>query len=146
MKKLYQKLLNTDQAKTTLLIRLLVGAVFVSEGLQKFLFPELRGSGRFASIGLPAPELLGSWVGGWEILAGFCVLIGLWTRKASIPLLIIMLVAIFTTKSTVLAEKGFWEMMHGSRTDWSMLLGSLFLLIKGGGAWSVDGWMSKKLR
>lgn len=146
MKKLYQKLLNTDQAKTTLLIRLLVGAVFVSEGLQKFLFPELRGAGRFASIGLPAPELLGSWVGGWEILAGFCVLIGFWTRKASIPLLIIMLVAIFTTKSTVLTEKGFWEMMHGSRTDWSMLLGSLFLLIKGGGAWSVDGWMSKKLR
>lgn len=146
MKKLYQQLLNTDQAKTTLLIRLLVGAVFVSEGLQKFLFPELRGAGRFASIGLPAPELLGSWVGGWEILAGFCVLIGLWTRKASIPLLIIMLVAIFTTKSTVLAEKGFWEMMHGSRTDWSMLLGSLFLLIKGGGAWSVDRWLSKKLR
>ncbi|WP_231577817.1 hypothetical protein [Sphingobacterium sp. IITKGP-BTPF85] len=56
----------------------------------------------------------------------------------SIPLIIIMFVAIATTKSEVLAEKGFWEMMHGSRTDWAMLLGSIFLLIKGGGCWSID--------
>jgi uncharacterized membrane protein YphA (DoxX/SURF4 family) len=55
-----------------------------------------------------------------------------------------MLVAILTTKAEVLAEKGFWEMMHGSRTDWSMLLGSVFLVIKGGGHWSVDAALSKQ--
>jgi uncharacterized membrane protein YphA (DoxX/SURF4 family) len=49
-----------------------------------------------------------------------------------------MLVAIATTKAEVLVNEGFWEMMHGSRTDWSMLLGGIFLLIKGGGRWSVD--------
>lgn len=135
---MFQKITKTDQSKTTILIRLMVGAVFLSEGIQKFLFADTLGAGRFAKIGLPNPELLGSFVGSFEIVCGFLILIGLLTRLASIPLIIIMFVAIATTKSEVLAEKGFWEMMHGSRTDWAMLLGSIFLLIKGGGRWSID--------
>ena len=132
------KILDTDHSKTTILIRLMVGVVFLSEGIQKFLFPVLRGAGRFEKIGLPSPDFLGGFVGTFEILCGTLILLGLLTRLASIPLIIIMLVAIATTKTEVLADKGFWEMMHGSRTDWSMLLGSVFLLIKGGGYWSVD--------
>jgi uncharacterized membrane protein YphA (DoxX/SURF4 family) len=87
---------------------------------------------------LPSPEFLGSFVGAFEILCGTLILIGLLTRLANIPLIIIMLVAIETTKVDLLINQGFWEMMHGSRTDWSMLLGSIFLLIRGGGSWSVD--------
>lgn len=94
-------------------------------------------------IGLPSPEFLGGFVGTVEILCGTLILLGLLTRLASIPLIIIMLVAIATTKTEVFADKGFWEMMHGSRTDWSMLLGSTFLLIKGGGYWSVDKRLNK---
>lgn len=116
----------------------MVGAVFLSEGIQKFLFPALRGSGRFEEIGLPNPEFLGFFVGSFEIICGFLVLIGLVTRATAIPLIIIMLVAMATTKAEVLANGGFWEMLHGSRTDWAMLLGSIFLFIKGGGKWSVD--------
>ncbi|MCA0429157.1 MAG: DoxX family protein [Bacteroidetes bacterium] len=137
------RILNTDNSKTTILIRLMVGAVFLSEGIQKFLFADTLGAGRFEKIGLPSPEFLGSFVGGFEIVCGLLILVGLFTRLASIPLIIIMLVAIVTTKSEVLAEKGFWEMMHGSRTDWSMLLGSIFLLIKGGGFWSADKILKK---
>ena len=66
------------------------------------------------------------------------VLFGLFTRLASIPLIIIMLVALFTTKLHILLNDGFWSMMHAARTDWSMLLGSLFLLFRGGGYWSLD--------
>lgn len=139
----FKKLLQTDDAATTLLIRLMVGAVFLSEGIQKFLFPAMRGAGRFEKIGLPSPEFLGSFVGGFEILCGALILVGLVTRIASIPLLIIMLVAIITTKGDVLANQGFWEMLHGSRTDWSMLLGSIFLLIRGGGKWSLDKQLSQ---
>lgn len=128
----------TDNSKTTILIRLMVGAVFLSEGIQKFLFPAIRGAGRFEKIGLPSHEFLGSFVGGFEIVCGVLILIGLLTRLASIPLIIIMLVAIITTKTEVFLDKGFWEMLHGSRTDWSMLLGSIFLLIEGSGKWSVD--------
>ncbi|MDF2457547.1 MAG: DoxX family protein [Cytophagaceae bacterium] len=139
---MYKRILSTDHAKTTILIRLMVGVVFLSEGLQKFLFPDSRGAGRFVKIGLPAPEFLGSFVGTFEILCGILVLLGLFTRLSSIPLLIIMLVAFATTKSEVFLNDGFWELLHGSRTDWAMLLGSIFLLIKGGGAFSIDLKMS----
>lgn len=117
LKKMINKILDTDNARTTILIRLMVGAVFLSEGIQKFLFPELRGAGRFEKIGLPEPEFLGYFVGSFEILCGALVLVGLLTRLAAIPLIIIMLVAIATTKAQVLVEEGFWPMLHGSRTD-----------------------------
>lgn len=133
-----KNLLSTSSDTATLLIRLMVGAVFLSEGIQKFLFPADLGAGRFEKIGLPNPEFLGPFVGFFEIACGFLILIGLLTRLAAIPTLVIMLVAIGVTKMQVFADAGFWEMMHGSRTDWSMLLGSLFLIIKGGGRWSVD--------
>lgn len=135
---------KTPEQGSIILIRLMVGAVFLSEGIQKFLFPALRGAGRFEKIGLPSPEFLGSFVGFFEILCGVLILVGLFTRLASIPLIIIMLVAIATTKTEVLANDGFWAMMHGSRTDWAMLLGSIFLLIKGGGKWSADLMIWKK--
>ena len=135
---MFKKIINTDNSKTTILIRFMVGAVFLSEGIQKFLFAADRGAGRFDKIGLPSPEFLGTFVGFFEIICGALILLGLLTRLASIPTLIIMLVAIATTKSEVLSNDGFWAMMHGSRTDWAMLLGSLFLIIKGGGRWSVD--------
>jgi putative oxidoreductase len=140
---MWRKLLETNDRATTVLVRLMVGAVFLSEGIQKFLFADVRGAGRFAKIGLPEPEFLGGFVGFFEILCGTLIILGLFTRLAAIPTLVIMLVAIATTKSEVLATKGFWEMMHGSRTDWAMLLGSIFLIISGGGRWSLDRiWFS----
>jgi len=116
----------------------MVGTVFLSEGIQKFLFAESLGAGRFAKIGLPLPEFLGSFVGSFEIICGLFILVGCMTRLASIPLIAIMLVAIETTKIEILINDGFWKMMHESRTDWAMLLGSIFLLLRGGGFWSLD--------
>lgn len=136
-------LIEAEHDRPTILIRLMVGLVFLSEGIQKFLFPAIRGAGRFETIGLPAPEFFGSFVGGVEIVCGLLVLAGLLTRLASIPLMGIMLVALSTTKLEIFRNEGFWEMMHASRTDWSMLLGSIFLLLRGGGAWSVDRMMSR---
>ncbi|WP_202927999.1 DoxX family protein [Cyclobacterium roseum] len=130
--------LSPTNEKSTLLIRMMVGVVFFSEGWQKFLFPALRGAGRFEKIGLPNPEFLGYFVGGMEILCGLFILVGLLTRLAAIPTLIIMIVAIASTKTQVYAEGGFWPAMHGSRTDWAMLLGSLFLILKGSGRWALD--------
>lgn len=132
------KIIKTDNSRVTILIRLMVGIVFLSEGIQKFLFPAIRGAGRFKEIGLPLPDFLGSFVGTVEILCGALVLLGLFTRIASIPLIITMLVAISTTKVEILVNNGFWAMMHAGRTDLAMLLGSIFLLFKGGGLWSLD--------
>jgi uncharacterized membrane protein YphA (DoxX/SURF4 family) len=139
-----QRLAMTTAPRATLLIRLLVGAVFVSEGIQKFLFPGQLGAGRFAKIGLPWPEILGPFVGGVEVLAGSLVLLGLATRLAALPLLAVMGVALATTKWPMLQERGFWVAAHESRTDWSMTLGALFLLIAGAGPWSADAWRSRR--
>lgn len=131
--------------KAIILVRLMVGLVFLSEGIQKFLFSEKIGAGRFEKIGLPNPEFLGPFVGSFEILCGSLVLFGLITRIAVIPLIIIMLVAITTTKIPLLADDGLWSMLHESRTDWSMLTGSVFLLFAGAGKFSADRFLSKQL-
>ena len=128
----------TDKTRTTILIRLVVGVVFLSEGIQKFLFAAAQGAGRFEKIGLPNADFLGPFVGTTEIICGFLILIGLLTRFAAIPLIIIMLIAIYTTKLPMLYDGGIWKMLHESRTDWAMLLCNIFLLIRGGGAFSID--------
>jgi putative oxidoreductase len=138
-----RRLLTTTAPTTTVLIRLMVGAVFLSEGIQKFLYPDQIGSGRFAKIGLPAPDILGPFVGSVEIIAGTLVLLGVGTRLAAVPLIVIMCVALATTKWPILVDRGFWAAAHEARTDWAMFLGSVFLLIQGGGLWSIDAKLSK---
>src|SRR5436305_10313679 len=122
----FRKLLATDAPAAVVLIRLLVGAVFLSEGVQKFLFPEALGVGRFTKIGIVAPELTAPFVGVCETVCGVLLILGLLTRLAAIPMVIDMVVAISTTKVPILLEKGFWAMAHEARTDWSMLLGPMF--------------------
>jgi putative oxidoreductase len=136
--KVADRIRATRAPAAVILVRLMVGAVFLSEGIQKFLYPAEVGAGRFAKIGLPVPEVLASFVGLFEIACGLLVLLGLLTRLAVVPLVVIMVVAIATTKVPILMASGFWKMAHEARTDWSMLLGSLFLLVVGGGPWSID--------
>jgi putative oxidoreductase len=100
-----RRLLASDAPAAVWLIRLLVGAVFVSEGIQKFLFPAELGVGRFTKIGLPSPEFLTPFVGVVEIVGG--LLLGLFTRLAAVALIIDMLVAIATTKIPMLLKDGF---------------------------------------
>jgi len=123
-----------------LLIRMIVGCVFLSEGIQKFLFSDSLGVGRFIKIGIPAPEIMAPFVGVVEIVCGALLLLGFFTQLAAGPLIIDMLVAIATTKIPILLEKGFWAMAHEARVDWCMLLGSVVLFIVGGGRWSLDAF------
>jgi uncharacterized membrane protein YphA (DoxX/SURF4 family) len=133
-----RRLTTTHAPTATLLIRLMVGAVFLSEGIQKFLFPAEVGAGRFEKIGFSEPELIAQFVACFEIGCGALVLLGAFTRLAVIPLIVIMLVAITSTKIPILQAKGFWQMAHDARTDWSMLLGSIFLLFVGAGPFTMD--------
>jgi uncharacterized membrane protein YphA (DoxX/SURF4 family) len=125
-------------------IRALVGAVFVSEGVQKFLFPEVLGVGRFVKIGIPAPHISGPLVGVIEIAAGSLLLVGLLTRLSSLLLLFDISVAIATTKLPMLAERGFWATAHEGRTDWCMCLGLVFLLTAGAGSRSLDARLVRR--
>jgi putative oxidoreductase len=153
---LAQRIIESDAPGATVLIRVMVGSVFLSEGIQKFLYPAERGAGRFVKIGIPFPDVMGPFVGTVEIVCGALLLAGLLTRLAAVPLLINMLVAIVSTKLPILLghefwgfsrkqlpSYGFWSMVHEARTDFAMLLGSLFLLIVGSGPWAFDRHLSQ---
>ena len=120
--------------RAVILIRILVGWVFISEGIQKFLFPAALGWGRFAKIGIPDPHVTAPLVGAVEIVCGALVILGISTRLAAVPLLVVISVAIWTTKIPILRHEGIWPMLHEARTDFSMVLGILFLLVAGSGS------------
>jgi putative oxidoreductase len=130
--------LDTNAPRATILIRLLVGGVFLAEGIQKFLFPAALGVGRFIKIGIPAPQFFAPFVGVVEIVCGALLIVGLFTRVATIPLIIDISVAIVTTKIPMLSRAGFWSTVHEARTDYCMLLGLAFLLLVGSGPFSID--------
>jgi len=138
-----KKIFHSNPSSGNLLIRLMVGGVFFTEGIQKLMFPAAMAAGRFTQIGIPSPEFFGLFVGYTEIICGFLLLIGLITRIAAIPLLIDIVVAIYTTKIPILMHKGFWSAIHEARTDLCMLLGLIFLLSLGSGKWSFDNKISK---
>ena len=135
-------LFQSKAPAAVILIRVMVGWVFLSEGVQKFLFPESLGVGRFEKIGIPASNFSAPFVGVVEIVCGSLLIVGVLTRLASIPLLINISVAIAATKLPMLAKTGFWGAMHEARTDFCMLVGLIFLLIVGGGQWSADARLS----
>ena len=143
---LLDRIVTSSAPRSVILVRLVVGGVFLSEGAQKFLFPDALGVGRFVKIGIPAPEIMAPFVGVFEIGCGVLLLVGLMTRLAAIPLIIDMVVAIATTKIPMLIKSGFWAMAHEARVDYAMILGCLFLLIVGAGPWSMDANLSKKKR
>jgi putative oxidoreductase len=140
---LIRRIMSTHAPSAVVLIRLMVGAVFLSEGIQKFLFPADpdRGAARFAKIGFAQSDFTASFVACFEVTCGTLILVGLLTRLVVIPTITIMVVAIWTTKVPILQNKGFWEMAHAVRTDFAMLLGSLFLLLVGAGPWSLDTYL-----
>jgi putative oxidoreductase len=145
--------MRTSESGWTILVRLLVGLiVFLPEGVQKLAYPDLLGAGRFAKIGIPLPDLMGPFVGVVEIICGSLIIVGLLTRLAAVPLIIIMIVALISTKLPILLghdvgmfhlpadmkRLGFWSAMHESRADLTMLLGCIYLAIVGAGKWSLD--------
>jgi putative oxidoreductase len=136
--------LRSNAPAATLLIRLMVGGVFLSEGIQKFLFPEALGVGRFIKIGIPGPHFFAPFVGYVEIICGALLMLGLLTRLAAIPLLINITVAILTTKIPMLTRSGVWPTLHEARTDYCMWLGLLFILLVGAGSLSVDARLPRR--
>src|SRR5437867_3302289 len=141
---LNQRMLASTAPKATLLIRVLVGWVFLSEGVQKFLFPDSLGVGRFVKIGIPWPQFMAPFVGVVEIVCGTMLLIGFLTRLATVPLLIDIAVALYSTKIVTFAKNGFWGTLHEARTDVSMLLGLIFLLLVGDGSLALDARLASK--
>ena len=144
--------LNTNRASGAILfIRLYVGAIFLLEGILKFVRADALGPGRFAKIGVPFPDLLANFDGALEIGCGLLIMAGLFTRLATLPMIADMLGAILLTKVPLLwgsaalypKEAGIWDFLHEARLEFAMLCGCLFLLIVGAGSYSVDARVNR---
>jgi len=126
-----------------LLIRIAAGLIFFSQGILKYIDPHL-GVMRFTRIGFPLPDFTAHFVGAFEIICGLLLIVGLFTRLASIALLAVILTAIATTKIPELFHtgQGFWFMVSDARTDFAMTMSLIFLLIAGAGGLSLDLWLT----
>jgi putative oxidoreductase len=133
-----EKILNTGNDNKIIFVRIIVGLIFVSEGIQKFLFLQTFGPRYFAEIGFNHAFFWAYFTGTFEILCGILVLFGLVTRLASIPLLIVMITAFVTTKLPLLTSRGFLTFAHEYSTDFSLTLLLIVLIIYGGGNRSID--------
>ena len=139
----------TDAPAATLLIRLMTGLVFCSEGIIKFLFAN-QGVGRFTKLGFPMPDVTATGIAVFEVLGGLLLVVGLYTRLVALGFSIEMVVAIATTKISIglgtsplgqpgsPPQTGIWAVLHESRTDWCMLVGCVFLVLVGAGVRSLD--------
>ena len=135
---LISRLIRTDKDSKMTVIRLIVGLVFISEGILKYKLIQWMGPGRFELLGFSHAAFWAYFTGAFEMTCGLLVLSGFLTRIASVPLLTIMIVAFITTKIPLLMEKGFWTFAHEYNTDFALTLLLMILLIHGSGRWSVD--------
>lgn len=146
------RLTTTSGPGAVILIRLYVGAVFLCEGVLKFVRPDEVGAGRFARAGIPAPGFFASLDGVFEIACGALILVGLATRLAALPMVVDMAGALLITKLPILwggaplfaGKAGWWDFAHESRTDVAQLCGSLFLAAVGAGACSLDARLRRR--
>lgn len=140
------RLIRTSAPGAVLWIRFYVGAVFLCEGILKFLRPASLGTGRFATAGIPAPGSFAALDGVLEIGCGVLILVGLFTRLAAVPMVVDMIGALVITKLPILwghaplfkGESGWWDFAHEARLDVAQLCGSVFLLLVGAGRYSLD--------
>jgi len=133
------------QAPAIVLIRIAVGLIFATQGILKYVDPNM-GVNRFTRIGFPHPWFTAHFVGAFEIVCGCLVLVGLFTRLAAVPLLVIISTAIATTKIPELSRpaQGLWFMVSDARTDFAMTCCLIFLIISGPGLLSIDAWRRKR--
>jgi putative oxidoreductase len=132
-----KKLCITNAGWTISLLRLFLAWIFIKVGLGKafglFGGPGIEGfTGYLTNLEFPFPVIFAYLVAWLELIAGIMFLLGLGTRLASLPILVIMIVAIVKVHPTDFNYPAL------------ALIGSLILMEMGSGKLSVDGLLAKK--
>jgi len=141
-----RQLAFTTAPPSILLVRAVVGAVFLLEGTLKFVDPQGFGAARFMKIGIPFAAFMAPFDGVFEIACGLGLAAGLLTRLSAVPMIVNMLVAIASTKVPLLVHEGFFKAAHEARLDFTMLFGCVFMLLAGGGPLSLDALLLARPR
>jgi putative oxidoreductase len=140
--------------RSTVLIRLMAGSVFLWEGILKFVYTN-QGVGRFTKLGIPFPGSMAHFVAVLEIVGGLLLISGFLTRFISVPFIIEMIVAMLSTKISLYLgtsplplppsppQVGLWAVLHEIRSEYAQIMSAGFLLIAGPGPWSVDAILAR---
>jgi putative oxidoreductase len=109
-----------------LFARLVVGWVFLWTGWAKLNnLPQITQN--FAEWGIPLPGLMTPFVSGVEFVGGLLLLLGLFTRLAATPLVIVMAVAIVAAKlgqiDSLETLLGFEEVAYMALFGWLAVAG-----------------------
>ena len=123
-----------------LFARLVVGWVFLWSGWEKLnALPQITQN--FIDWGIPFPHVLTPFVSGVEFFGGLLVLLGLFTRIAAVPLIVVMIVAIVSAKlnqvDSLETLLGFEEIAYMALFGW--------LAVAGPGPVSLD-WLLQRWR
>lgn len=127
------------------LLRAGIGVILVPHGCQK-IFGMFSGMGItanaafFEKVGYTPGMFWGTLVGCTELVAGFLLIIGLFTRLAAFSVAIFMILAIHFTST----HNGFFWTKGGMEYSLLILLSSLVFLIKGSCGYSVDNAMGRE--
>lgn len=136
-------------------LRLVIGGGFMQHGFAKLLRGPDNFAGILATIGVPAPGLISWLTVGVEIFGGLAVLIGAFVTLASIPMAVVLLVAIFTVHlpygfSSIKLMSVEGGLAHfgqpGYECDLLYLAGLVALALSGAGPWSIDNRIARRRR
>jgi len=145
----------TQGYNSIILIRIFAGLTFLGEGILKFIYPSM-GVMRFTLLGFPLPEFTAYSIGILEIVGGICLLLGLFNNLFALLFAGEMVVAFLSTKITMWSgtsplplppvppQAGFWAVVHESRSDYTLFLTMIFLMIVGPGKLALDSILAKK--
>lgn len=118
-----------------LVLRVVIGAVFIAHGAQKLFFYGFAGtSGSFAQMGVPLPDLAGPLVGLIEFVGGIALVLGIATRIAAVLLAIDMIVAVFL----VHLPFGIFAADGGYELPLALIGGAVAVILAGAGRYSLD--------
>ena len=144
-----RRLFTTDDSLATTILRLVLGIVFFAHGAQKMLGwfggPGFSGTMGFFTGMLHIPAPFAFLAIAAEFFGGLGLLLGFLTRIAAFGIAVNMLVAIFAVHHAFGFFMNWSGTQKGEGIEYHLLVLAMtvFLMIRGAGALSIDSEISK---